>query len=269
MPTPEKLITIIPARVGSNRLPGKVLRTILGRPLLERLLQRVHRAKHVGLVVVATTIDAQDDEIARLCWNLDLPCYRGDPDDVLDRTYRAARKNDAGVVAIIPSNCPLIDPAIVDRAIVAYLARPQTYDYVSNLHPPVYPDGNDVEVVRMSALQSAWRHAWRGYQREQITPYIWEDRRQFRQHNVITPDGRNYARSYRWAVDYPQDLLLVQAIYGALHLHNPHFTFEDILALLRREPRLAAVNAAHASASWRRHHLIDPLPAARLPAPAI
>lgn len=259
MPTADNVVTIIPAHVGSNRLPGKVLRSILGRPLLERLVQRLRCARHVGPIVVATTHYAQDDPIARLCWQLNLPCYRGDPDDVLDRTYRAALKYDAAAVAIVPSNCPLVDPAVVDRAIAAYRARPS--DYVSNLHPPTYPDGNDVEVMSIAALESSWRNAWRAYQREQITPYIWENPHRFRLHNVAGPCGPDHVRAYRWAVDYPQDLLLVQAIFGALCPQKPHFTLPDILALLQREPRLAAVNAAYAGAAWRRHHTGQPQPA--------
>lgn len=238
----ENVVTIVQARVASNRLPGKVMKLVLGRPLLERVLQRVCRARLAGTVVVATTVHAEDDAIAHLCWQLGIPCYRGDSADVLDRHYRAAVKYDAEVMVKIGADCPLIDPAIIDEVIGVYLARPEAYDYVSNLRPPSYPEGNGVEVIRMAALERAWREAWRPHEREHTTPYFWENPRRFRLHNVRWERDLNDATTHRWKVDYMEDLLLVQAVYGALYQQNPHFALEDILSLLEREPQVAGVN---------------------------
>lgn len=241
----KNIVTIVEARVASNRLPGKVMKPVLGRPLLERVLQRVCRAGLVGTVVVATTVYAEDDVIAQLCWKLGVPCYRGDAADVLDRHYRAAVKYGAEVVVKIGADCPLIDPDVVDAVIGSYLARPDAYDYVSNLHPPTFPEGNGVEVIRMSALEAAWREAWRRHEREKTTPYFWRNSHQFRLHNVVWEKDMS-STSYRWRVEGPEELLMVQAVYSALHRQNPHFGLEDILALLEREPQIAALVASPA-----------------------
>lgn len=240
----KNIVTIVEARVASNRLPGKVMKPVLGRPLLERVLQRVCRARLVGTVVVATTVYAEDDVIAQLCWKLGIPCYRGDAADVLDRHYRAAVKYGAEVVVKIGADCPLIDPHVIDAVIGSYVARPDAYDYVSNLHPPSFPEGNGVEVIRMSALETAWREAWRRQEREQTTPYFWKNSRQFRLHNVVWEKGIDSTASHRWRVEGPQDLQMVQAVFGALYQQNPHFALEDILALLEREPQIAALAAS-------------------------
>ncbi|MFW6097744.1 MAG: cytidylyltransferase domain-containing protein [Chloroflexota bacterium] len=242
----KNIVTIVEARVASNGLPGKVMKPVLGRPLLERVLQRVCRARLVGTVVVATTVYAEDDVIAQLCWKLGVSCYRGDAADVLDRHYRAAVKYGAEVVVKIGADCPLIDPDVIDAVIGSYVARPDAYDYVSNLHPPSFPEGNGVEVIRMSALEKAWREAWRRHEREKTTPYFWNNSHQFRLHNVVWEKVANATPAPRWRVEGPEELQLVQAVYGALYRHNPHFGLEDVLALLEREPQIAALGASGA-----------------------
>jgi spore coat polysaccharide biosynthesis protein SpsF len=250
-----KIVTVIQARMRSTRLPGKVLRPLLGQPLLVRLLERVQAAQLVGTVVVATTTTTADDPIAALCQAKGYTCYRGHPTDLLDRHYKAGWLHGADAVVKIPSDCPLIDPGVIDRVLAAYLRRPHAYDYVSNLHPAAYPDGNDVEVMSMAALETAWIEAHRDFEREHTTPYFWENPQRFRLHNVAWETGLDYSLSHRWTLDYAADLRFIRAVYAALYPTYPAFGLNDILALLDAQPELAALNAHLAGVNWYRHHL--------------
>src|SRR4051812_42983440 len=147
---------------------------LAGVPLLARMLERVRAAKTPIDVVVATTTDASDDAVAALTPRCDARVFRGHPTDLLDRHYQAAREAKADVVVKIPSDCPLIDPAIIDRVLGVWNGSAGAFDFVSNLHPATYPDGNDVEVMSMAALETAWREAKRPHEREHTTPFLWD-----------------------------------------------------------------------------------------------
>src|SRR5262245_9321354 len=142
-----KTLIIIQARTGSTRLPGKVLKPLAGAPLLQRMLERVRAARTPFDLPVATTAHPSDDPIRNLCKDLSISCFSGDPFDLLDRHYQAAKDFEPDAVVKIPSDCPLIDPDIVDRVLAFYEENSPRYDYVSNLHPPSYPDGNAFEVM--------------------------------------------------------------------------------------------------------------------------
>lgn len=186
---PQRVVTIVQARTGSTRLPNKVLRPLAGAPLLARMVERVRAARLAGTVVVATTTEPGDDPIADLCRAAGLACFRGDPLDLLDRHYQAALAYAATAVVKIPSDCPLIDPTIIDRVLGHFLDHPGAFDFVSNLHPASYPDGNDVEVMTLEALATAWREATRPLEREHTTPYLWENPDRFRIGNVLWETG--------------------------------------------------------------------------------
>jgi spore coat polysaccharide biosynthesis protein SpsF len=250
-----RIVTVIQARAGSTRLSNKVMRLLAGKPLLARMVERVLAAELAGTVVVATTTHPSDDTIAALCREAGLNCYRGDAEDLLDRHYRAGREYDAATVIKIPSDCPLIDPRIIDRVIGFYLAHPGEFDFVSNLHPATYPDGNDVEIITMAALETAWREATRPMQREHTTPYLWENPDRFRIGNVAWETGLNYSMSHRWTVDYEEDYRFVRAVYEALYPIDPRFSLEDILTFLAAHPEVEAINRHLAGVNWYRHHL--------------
>ncbi len=252
-----RVVTIVQARTASSRLPGKVLRPLLDQPLLIRMVERVQAARLVGVVVVATTTDCRDDVIKLICQWQEYHCYRGHPTDLLDRHYQAARQFQADVVVKIPSDCPLIDPAVIDRVLGTYLDNPDAYDYVSNLHPATYPDGNDVEVMRMSALETAWREATQDFEREHTTPFLWERPYRFRLGNVIWETGLNYADSHRWTIDYPEDYDFINAVYSILYPRQADFDLYDILALLNEKPELQTINRHYAGVNWYRRHLAD------------
>jgi spore coat polysaccharide biosynthesis protein SpsF len=256
MPRPrDGIVTVIQSRTGSTRLPNKVMRTLAGKPLLTRMVERVLAAELAGTVVVATTTDPADDPIAALCHDEGFSCYRGDADDLLDRHYQAGRLHEAGTVIKIPSDCPLIDPRVIDRVIRFYLDHPAEYDFVSNLHPATYPDGNDVEIMTMDALEIAWREASRPLEREHTTPFLWENPDRFRIGNVVWETGLNYSMSHRWTLDYEEDYHFIRAVYDALYHETPRFSLEDILTYLSQHPEIAELNRSYAGVNWYRHHL--------------
>ena len=256
MPQPSGgIVTVIQARTGSTRLPNKVLRPLAGKPLLIRMAERVLAAKRVGTVVVATTTESADDPLVELCRAEGLACFRGDTNDLLDRHYQAGRLFGATTVIKIPSDCPLIDPRLIDRVIAAYEQHRQTFDYFSNLHPATYPDGNDVEIITLAALETAWREASRPLEREHTTPFLWENPDRFRLGNIEWESGLDYSMSHRWTIDYEEDYRFIAAVYDALYSADRHFSLEDILQFVATHPEVEALNSRYAGVNWYRHHL--------------
>lgn len=249
-------LVVIQARTSSTRLPNKVLLPLAGLPLLARLIQRVKAAKHAFELIVATTTAPQDDTIRELCHEIDVTCFSGHPTDLLDRHYRAALAAQADVVVKIPSDCPLIDPVVIDRVLAYYEKNRECYDYVSNLHPPTYPDGHDVEVMTMAALEAAWREAAQPFEREHTTPFIWDNPERFRIGNVTWETGLDYSLTHRWTIDYIEDYLLIETVYDELwSAARPFFSLQDVLSLMAARPELAAINARYRGVNWYRHHL--------------
>lgn len=231
------ILAVLQARFSSSRLPGKVLMPLVGRPMLEREIERVRRARRVDSVVVATSTDASDDKIAALCEEIGTECFRGSLNDVLDRFYQAARGHAPDAVVRITGDCPLIDPDVIDKAVGLFLTG--ATDYVSNALAPTYPDGLDVEVVRMAALEVAWREAKLPSEREHVTPFIWKQPDRFR---AVSIQQDNDLSGLRWTVDTAADYEFVSRVYETLYPANPAFTTAEVLALLEREPELARIN---------------------------
>ena len=251
-----RTLVVVQARSGSSRLPGKVLMPLAGEPLLCRMIERVRAAKTPFELAVATTTDSADDGIRLLCRRLGVECFSGHPTDLLDRHYRAAVAARADEVVKIPSDCPLIDPAVIDRVLASHAKRRGEADYTSNLHPATYPDGNDVEVMPMGVLEQAWRESEKTFEREHTTPFIWEWPERFRIGNVKWETGKDFSRSHRWTIDYPEDYHFISSVYERLWTRErPIFSLEDILGLLEREPYLATLNNKYAGETWYRHHL--------------
>jgi spore coat polysaccharide biosynthesis protein SpsF len=230
-----KVVAIIQARMGSARLPGKVLKDLDGETVLSRVVRRVQRANLIDEVLVATTDQARDDAIVEQCGHCSVPVFRGNEDDVLDRYFRAAQLNKADVVVRITSDCPLIDPEITEETIRAFLD--QEADYASNALQRTYPRGLDTEVMTLQALERAWNAADKPYQRSHVTPYIYEHPDEFK---IVTVTGRSDYSSHRWTLDTPEDLEFVRAVYA--RLRGREFRWRDVLELLEREPDLIELN---------------------------
>lgn len=236
---PSPVVAVIQARMGSTRLPGKVLADIEGQPMLARVVERARRARNVERTVVATTTDPADEPVVALCAARGYEFTRGHPTDVLDRYLQAARETAAQVVVRITADCPLIDPEVVDRTVEAFLAAWPEVDYASNRIVRTYPIGLDVEVVRREALERAAVEAREPYHREHVTPYFYEAPGRFRV--VSVEAGGDYGR-LRWTVDTPEDLAFVREVYRRFGGRDD-FGWREVLDLLAREPDLIAINA--------------------------
>ncbi len=234
-----KVIAIIQVRMGSTRLPGKVLMDLAGKPMLERVVERCRRAAELADVIVATTDNGSDDPIVELCAARHWPCFRGSEDDVLDRYYQTALWSKAGVVARITSDCPLIDPEVIDRCIEEFFETPGT-DYVSNCFlPRTFPRGLDVEVFSFTALERAWHEDNNPAWREHVTPYIYRHPEVFRLRAI--ENDVDYS-PMRWCVDTQEDLALVRNIYEAFGTDG--FSWREVVTILQQNPQWLELNRA-------------------------
>jgi spore coat polysaccharide biosynthesis protein SpsF len=224
-------IAVLQARFSSSRLPGKVLKPVLGQPMLSLQIERIQRSRLIDRLIVATSNLEDDDPIAYLCDQLEVECFRGSLDDVLDRFYQAIISVTPDNVVRLTGDCPLCDPIGIDRLIDFHVAG--GYDYSSNTIVPTYPDGLDVEIFRFSCLAAAHKEAILPSQREHVTPFIHQQPQRFK-----LGDYRNEIdlSSLRWTVDEQLDLDLITKIYESLYPANPEFTTEDILAWLQANP---------------------------------
>jgi len=234
-PSP-RTVAIVQARMGSERLPGKVLLPLLGEPMLTRVMRRAARAGRLDAVVVATTDQPADDAIVELAERESWHVVRGSAHDLLDRYVVAARAHDAEVIVRITSDCPLIDPEVIDRTVAAF--EEADVDYASNsLEPRTFPRGLDVEVVSRTALERAWREdadpAWR----EHATPYIYRHPEAFKVLAVRSEDDQS---GQRWSVDTPEDYELVRRIYETIGRDD--FGWREALAVVEAHPDWMALN---------------------------
>ncbi len=233
-----RVVAIIQARMGSTRLPGKVLLDLAGEPMLARDMNRLSRAETLDDVVIATTVESADDAIVNLCQERDWPYFRGSEEDVLDRYYRAAQEYQADAVVRVTSDCPLIEPQVVDRVVREFLERQPEVDYAANTLPPrTFPRGLDTEVMRFDALERAWREDENPAWREHVTPYIRRHPDRFQSYGVSNDEDLSHMR---WTVDTPEDLAFVRRIYE--HFGHDRFSWRKVLTLLEAHPEWLDIN---------------------------
>ena len=233
-----KTVIIVQARMTSTRLPGKVLKKVLGKPLLAYQLERLRRVQLADEIVLATTTNQTDDVLSAFAAKEEIRCYRGDEQDVLDRYYQAAVMAEADVVVRVTSDCPLIEPSIIDEVIQAY-NKSTEIDYVSNTLSRTYPRGLDVECFSFKALEIAWKNADKAYEREHVTPYLYQQPMFIKKE--LKADG-DYSQ-YRWTVDTQEDYELVRLLLEELYLSQPYFSWRDVLSVLERHPEWKLINA--------------------------
>ncbi|MCI0577817.1 MAG: glycosyltransferase family protein [Chloroflexi bacterium] len=231
------IAAIIQARMGSTRLPGKVMMEIAGQPMLWQVANRARQATLTDQVVIATSNQKGDDPVAAFCEQAEIPCFRGSETDVLDRYYQAAQWIGADVVVRLTADCPLLDPTVVDQVAAAYLEG--GCDYASNTIERTYPDGLDTEVFSFATLARAWREAELLSEREHVTPYIWKNSHLFR---LLQVRQATDLSSWRWTVDEPEDLAFVRRVYERLYRPGKTFLIADVVALLVSQPELAQIN---------------------------
>lgn len=231
------ILAILQARVSSTRLPGKVLKPILGTPMILLEIERIKRSKLIDRLVVATSTDKTDDSLETLCNEENIPCFRGKLDDVLDRFYQTALENKPEHIVRLTGDCPLIDPSIIDQTVSFYIKN--NFDYAGNAVEPTFPDGLDVEVFSFSCLKQAWEEATLLSEREHVTPFIHNNPERFRIGHFKNSIDISHLR---WTVDELLDFELINKIYRALYTDNPMFSTNDVLNLLKKYPELEYYN---------------------------
>lgn len=230
-----KVVALVQARMGSTRLPNKVMRPIGGVPMIELLLQRLALSKEIDQIVVATSLDPRNDRLVGHVRKLGYACEQGSENDVLGRFVQAAQAHQAGVVVRITGDCPLVDPELVDDVIRRFKAA--AVDYFSNVDPPTYPDGLDVEVFTFNALQRAGEEATKPFDREHVTPYLRESGR-FKTASLRYSEDLS---ALRWTVDEPADLDVIEAVFQHFHPRRV-FGWCDVLRLRSQQPEIFATN---------------------------
>ena len=230
-------VAIVQARLSSSRMPGKVLQALCGASMLEHQLARIKKANLIDQLVVATSVETSDDPIEMLCQKLNIDCFRGSLNDVLDRYYQAAKQYGATSIVRLTADCPLTAPCLIDKVINCFQSN--AFDYVSNTIKPTYPDGLDVEVFSFLALEQAWQKAKLPSEREHVTPYIINHPERF---SLGSFEDEADLSHLRWTVDYPEDFEFVKKVYQSLYVNNPGFSMQDILALLKNHPELLEIN---------------------------
>jgi spore coat polysaccharide biosynthesis protein SpsF len=237
------ITAIIQARMGSTRLPGKVLKTINDRTLLEIQLERIKGSKRLDQIVIATSTLEQDKPIADLCAKLGVKCFRGSETDVLDRFYHAAKQFDATVIVRLTADCPFTDPELIDQTIELF--EKDKADYAANTVPPEsrrFPDGTDVEVFSAAALERAHKEATDAKDREHVTFYFWKHGHNFK--TVQLTQAKDWS-AYRLTVDYPEDLLVTEYLLKKMAEKKMFGHVPDLVAELERNPEVLKANSMH------------------------
>ena len=258
-----RVVAIIQGRMGSSRLPGKILADIAGQPMLARVFIRTSRAVTVTETIFATTTDASDDPVAEYCDWSGIPVRRGSLYDVLDRYYQSAKEAKADVVVRITADCPVIDPALIDDVVNAVISDQSSvisgqFDFAANRLPPpwgrTYPIGLDTEVCTFAALERAWKEAKEPQHREHVMPYFYEGVKLITDNRSlstgISPRGFSIALlhhptdfgDYRWTVDTPEDLEFMRQVYNRFDGRDD-FSWREVLDLVHDEPNLMKINA--------------------------
>jgi len=250
-----RIVAILQARMSSSRLPGKVLLDIAGQPMLVRVVERVRRSRLLNGLVVATTNDASDDVLGSFCQERAYDYTRGSQFDVLDRYYKTASQLKAGIVVRITADCPVIDPQLIEQALLEF--KQADVDFAANRLPPpfgrTFPIGLDIEICKFKALERAWKESNQPYQREHVMPYLYEDV----DLEVISPVRSmginrrgfkvlllNHVPDYgtlRWTVDTPADLEFIREVYAHFGGRDD-FSWLEMLQLVQNHPELARIN---------------------------
>ena len=231
-----KIVAIIQARMGSERLPDKVMRHIGNDPVIGHVIKRVRKINNLNDIVVATTNLFEDQRIVDYCRDIDVNCYRGSSNNVLERFYRAALFSSADTVIRITADCPLLDPKVSFETLDLFLRKKS--DYVSNVHPPTYPDGMDTEVFTFGSLEIVYKSANKDYQKEHVTPYIYENPDVFK---IYNHQSKKDLSGFRFVVDNEDDFTFMQKIYEVYG--NSFYTVdhENLVECLIQHPDLKSI----------------------------
>jgi len=232
-----KIVAIIQARMSSSRLPGKVMLPLAGKPAIQHVIERAKMISGIDELIISTSISDSDNTLTKFCASIDVPVFRGSEEDVLDRYYQTALHCGAELILRVTGDCPLLDP--IESSKVLKKSIETGADYVSNIHPPMLPDGLDTEVIKKEALQKAWGLAKKKSEREHVTLFLYSNP------NIFTLSSYTYKSDYsryRLTLDEPSDYLLLQKIFAHLEKIHKFGYVNDILQILEKNPEIAIIN---------------------------
>lgn len=237
------VVAIIQARMGSSRLPGKVLMNIEGTSMIKFMYDRVKQSKLVDKIILATTINEIDNPIFNLCKKENILCFRGSENDVLDRYYKAALPHKPDIIVRLTADCPLIDPKLIDKTINLFIDK--KVDYASNTVPPEikkFPDGSDVEVFSFKNLRKSWINSTDPKEREHVTFYFWKSNNNFT--TALLENKFDWGK-YRITIDYKEDFILFKKIVKRLKEKNKFGHINEIIEIFENEPELFKINSMY------------------------
>ena len=236
-----KVVCLVQARVGSTRLPGKILKEICGKTILYHEIDRLKKCKEIDEIVVATTDKEDDDKIVNEAKKLSVKYFRGSENDVLSRFYYAAKENNADIVVRVTSDCPCIDYEILDKMLIYFKDKykEKQVDYLSNTIKRTYPRGYDIEIFTFSALEKSYINAKKEYEREHVTPYIYDKTNNFLK---LPFENKDDYSEYRVTLDTIEDFIVIKNIFENLYYKNPYFKLNDVVQYLNNNLHIVDIN---------------------------
>ncbi len=247
-----KATCIIQARMLSSRLPGKVL--LPGpnnKSFLIHLVQRLKKSKNLDNIIIATTTNKIDDLIVKECKKNKVNYFRGDPLNLVDRYYKCAKKFKITNIVRVTSDCPLMDYRLIDNMLNIF--KNSKFDFISNLHPPTFPDGFDIEIFTFDSLKKSYLKSKKNYEKEHVTPYIWDNPDLFKIKNFISQDGKNYSSKYRLTLDFIEDYFVLNTIFEKLYKKNKNFSYYDVLKFVKSNKKILT-NKFLIKVNWYKDH---------------
>lgn len=236
-----KVVCLVQARVGSTRLPGKILKEICGKTILHHEIDRLKKCKEIDEIVIATTDKKDDDKIVNEAKKLSVKYFRGSENDVLSRFYYAAKENNADIIVRVTSDCPCIDFEILDKMLIYFKDKykEKQIDYLSNTINRTYPRGYDIEIFTFSALEKSYINAEKEYEREHVTPYIYDKTNNFLK---LSFENKEDYSEYRVTLDTIEDFIVIKNIFENLYYKNPYFKLNDVVQYLNNNLHIVDIN---------------------------
>lgn len=236
-----KVVCLVQARVGSTRLPGKILKEICGKTILHHEIDRLKKCKEIDEIVIATTDKEDDDKIVNEAKKLSVKYFRGSENDVLSRFYYAAKENNADIIVRVTSDCPCIDFEILDKMLIYFKDKykEKQIDYLSNTINRTYPRGYDIEIFTFSALEKSYINAKKEYEREHVTPYIYDKTNNFLK---LSFENKDDYSNYRVTLDTIEDFIVIKNIFENLYYKNPYFKLNDVVQYLNNNLHIVDIN---------------------------
>ena len=236
-----KVVCLVQARVGSTRLPGKILKEICGKTILHHEIDRLKKCKEIDEIVIATTDKEDDDKIVNEAKKLSVKYFRGSENDVLSRFYYAAKENNADIIVRVTSDCPCIDFEILDKMLIYFKDKykEKQVDYLSNTIKRTYPRGYDIEIFTFSALEKSYINAKKEYEREHVTPYIYDKTNNFLK---LSFENKDDYSNYRVTLDTIEDFIVIKNIFENLYYKNPYFKLNDVVQYLNNNLHIVDIN---------------------------